>query len=111
MRKFNWQTMLIFVVSLFLAAILLGLGTAHISKLKQQRRQLSDNGVFDCVAVDLRPRWASCARRLHSAGFSGTFAEFPSYSCIPAALLRVSSDADDAGGNLFIRCIPIVAAS
>jgi hypothetical protein len=61
MRKFSWQTMLIFVVSLLLAVILLGLGTAHISKLKQQRRQLSDNGVFDCVYVELRPQAAWCA--------------------------------------------------
>ena len=34
--------MLIFIISLLLAVILLGLGTAYVSKLKQQRRQLSD---------------------------------------------------------------------
>ena len=56
MRRFSWQTMLIFVISLLLAVILLGLGIAHISKLKQQRRQLSDNSVFDCVNVKPRPR-------------------------------------------------------
>jgi hypothetical protein len=56
MRKFSWQTMLIFVVSLLLAVILLGLATAYIGKLKQQRRQLSDSGVFDCVYVELRPK-------------------------------------------------------
>jgi hypothetical protein len=61
MRRFSWQTMLIFVISLLLAVILLGLGTAHISKLKQQRRQVSDNGVFDCVNVEPRPRPAWCA--------------------------------------------------
>jgi hypothetical protein len=49
MRRFSWQTMLIFLISLLLAVILLGLATAHISKLKQQRRQLSDNSVFNCV--------------------------------------------------------------
>jgi hypothetical protein len=38
MRKFSWQTMLIFVVSLLLAVVLLGLATAHIAKLKQQGR-------------------------------------------------------------------------
>jgi ABC-type lipoprotein release transport system permease subunit len=58
MRKFSWQTMLIFVVGLLLAVILIGLGTAHISKLKQQRRQLSDSRVFDCVYVELRPQAA-----------------------------------------------------
>jgi hypothetical protein len=61
MRKFSWQTMLIFVVSLLLAVILLGLATAHISKLKQERRQVSDNGVFDCVNVEPRPQPAWCA--------------------------------------------------
>jgi hypothetical protein len=43
--------MLIFVVSLLVAVILLGLGTAYISKLKQQRRQLSDNSLFNCGAL------------------------------------------------------------
>ena len=45
--------MLIFVISLLLAVILLGLGTAYVSKLKQQRRQLSDNSLFNCGAVPL----------------------------------------------------------
>jgi hypothetical protein len=54
MRRFGWQTMLIFVISLSLAVILLGLATAHISKLKQQRRQLSDSSVFDRVHVEPR---------------------------------------------------------
>jgi hypothetical protein len=35
--------MIIFVMVLFLAVILLGLGTAYLGKLKQQRRQLSDS--------------------------------------------------------------------
>jgi hypothetical protein len=39
--------MLIFVIGLLLAVILLGLGTAYMSKLKQQRRQLSDNSLFN----------------------------------------------------------------
>ncbi|MGZ5872150.1 MAG: hypothetical protein ACXWKP_08565 [Bradyrhizobium sp.] len=56
MRRFSWQTMLIFVISLLLAVILLGLGTAYVSKLKQQRRQLSDSGVFACVNVRSRPQ-------------------------------------------------------
>jgi hypothetical protein len=43
--------MLIFVIGLLLAVILLGLGTAYISKLKQQRRQLSDNSLFNCRAL------------------------------------------------------------
>jgi hypothetical protein len=42
MHKFSWRTMLIFVASVFLAVMLIGLGTAYISKLKQQRRQLSN---------------------------------------------------------------------
>jgi hypothetical protein len=53
MRRFSWKTMLIFVMGLLLAVMLLGLGTAHISKLKQQRRQLSDSCAFDCVKVGL----------------------------------------------------------
>lgn len=52
MRRFNWKTMLIFVMGLLLAVMLLGLGTAHISKLKQQHRQLSDSSAFDPVRVD-----------------------------------------------------------
>ena len=63
MRKFSWPTMLIFVISLLVAVILLGLATAHISKLKQQRRQLSDNGLvnFNCASAKLRlqPAWCS----------------------------------------------------
>ena len=43
--------MLIFVTGLLLAVILLGVGTAYISKLKQQRRQLSDNSLFNCGAL------------------------------------------------------------
>jgi hypothetical protein len=43
MYKFSWRTMIIFVMVLFLAVILLGLGTAYLGKLKQQRRQLSDS--------------------------------------------------------------------
>jgi hypothetical protein len=38
--------MLIFVASLFLAVMLIGLVTAHISKLKQQRRELSKTSLF-----------------------------------------------------------------
>jgi hypothetical protein len=51
MHKFSSRTMLIFVISLLLAVILLGLGTAYVSKLKQQRRQLSDNSLFNCGAL------------------------------------------------------------
>jgi hypothetical protein len=51
MHKFSLRTMLIFVVSLLVAVVLLGLGTAYISKLKQQRRQLSDNSLFICDAL------------------------------------------------------------
>jgi hypothetical protein len=47
MHKFSSRTMLIFVISLLLAVMLLGLGTAYVSKLKQQRRQLSDNSLFN----------------------------------------------------------------
>jgi hypothetical protein len=46
MHKFSWRTMLFFVASLFLAVILIGLGTAHISKLKQQSRELSKTSLF-----------------------------------------------------------------
>jgi hypothetical protein len=71
MRKFSWQTMLIFIVSLLLAVVLLGLATAHIAKLKQ--RQLSDNGIFDCVDVKLRLQPTRCAWPFWgSAGFSQT---------------------------------------
>jgi hypothetical protein len=46
MRKFSWRTMLIFVISLLLGVMLIGLGTAYIAKLKQQRRQSSDTSLF-----------------------------------------------------------------
>lgn len=46
MHKFSARTMIIFVVCLLLAVIILGLGTAYVSKFKQQRRQLSDNSLF-----------------------------------------------------------------
>jgi len=46
MRKFSWWTMLIFVTSLFLAVMLIGLGTVYISKVKQQRRQLSNTSLL-----------------------------------------------------------------
>jgi CHASE1-domain containing sensor protein len=73
MRKFNWQTMLIFIVSLLLAVVLLGLATAHIAKLKQQRRQLSDNGTCECVDLKLRLQPTTCAWPFWgSAGFSRT---------------------------------------
>ena len=73
MRKFSWQTMLIFVVSLLLAVVLLGLGAAYIVNLKQQRRQLSDNGIFDCVDVKPRLQPARCAwPSWGPAGFSRT---------------------------------------
>ena len=42
MQKFSWRTMIIFVMVLLLGVILLGLGTAYLSKLKQERRQLSE---------------------------------------------------------------------
>jgi hypothetical protein len=61
MRRLSWKIMLIFIMSLLLAVILLGLGTAHISKFKQQRRQLSDSSGFDCVSVEPRPQAARCA--------------------------------------------------
>jgi hypothetical protein len=51
MHKFSSRTMLIFVIGLLLAVILLGLGTAYVGKLKQQRRQLSDNSLFNCGAL------------------------------------------------------------
>jgi putative effector of murein hydrolase LrgA (UPF0299 family) len=63
MRKFSWPTMVIFVISLLVAVILLGLATAHISKLKQQRRQLSENSLinFNCASAKLssQPAWCS----------------------------------------------------
>jgi hypothetical protein len=46
MYKFSWRTIIIFVVVLFLGVILLGLGTAYLGKLKQQRRQPSDSYLF-----------------------------------------------------------------
>jgi hypothetical protein len=46
MHKFSWRTMLIFVASLFLAVMLIGLVTSHISELKQQRRELSKTSLF-----------------------------------------------------------------
>ena len=51
MHKFSSRTLLIFVIGLLLAVILLGLGTAYMSKLKQQRRQLSDNGPFNSAVL------------------------------------------------------------
>jgi hypothetical protein len=47
MYKFSWRTMIIFVMVLFLGVILLGLATAYLGKLKQQRRQLSDSYFLD----------------------------------------------------------------
>lgn len=38
--------MLIFVIGLLLGVMLIGLGTAYIAKLKQQRRQPSNTGLF-----------------------------------------------------------------
>jgi hypothetical protein len=46
MHKFSWWTMLIFVTGLFLGVMLIGLGTAYISKLKQQRRQPSNTSLL-----------------------------------------------------------------
>jgi hypothetical protein len=40
MKKFSWPTMIIFVMVLLLGVVLVGLGTAYVSKLKQQHRQL-----------------------------------------------------------------------
>jgi uncharacterized protein YneF (UPF0154 family) len=59
MRKPSWPAMLLFVICLLLGVILIGLGTAHISKFKQQRRQLSDNGRFisNSLRIERRP-WA-----------------------------------------------------
>lgn len=59
MHKFSWRTMLIFVASLFLAVMLIGLGTAYISKLKQQRRELSKTSLFirqPDAEADLHPK-------------------------------------------------------
>jgi hypothetical protein len=47
MHKFSSRTLLIFVIGLLLAVILLGLATAYMSKLKQQRRLLSDSSGFN----------------------------------------------------------------
>jgi CHASE1-domain containing sensor protein len=46
MHKFSWRTLLIFAIALLLGVMLIGLGTAYVAKLKQQRRQLSDNSVL-----------------------------------------------------------------
>jgi CHASE1-domain containing sensor protein len=48
MHKFSWRTLLIFVIGLLLGVMLIGLGTAYIAKLKQQRRELSDTSLFTC---------------------------------------------------------------
>ena len=58
--------MLIFLIGLLLAVIVLGLATAHISKLKQQRRELSDNSVFECVNVE--PRSARAQSSIQNSG-------------------------------------------
>ena len=50
MSKFSWRTKIIFDMILLLGVILLGLGTAYVSELKQQNRQLSDNSLFNCGA-------------------------------------------------------------
>jgi hypothetical protein len=36
---FSWRILIIFVMVLLVGVVLLGLGTAYLSKLKQQRRQ------------------------------------------------------------------------
>jgi hypothetical protein len=57
MHKFSWRTMLIFVTSLVLAALLIGLGTAYVAKFKQQRRQPTDTSLFTRhpdAEIDLR---------------------------------------------------------
>lgn len=54
--------MLIFVISLLLGVMLVGLGTAYLAKLKQQRRQLSDTSLFTChpdAETDFRGPFAS----------------------------------------------------
>ena len=48
MQKFSWRTMIIFVMVLLLGVMLLGLGTAYVSELKQERRQVSE--IFDYSA-------------------------------------------------------------
>ena len=88
--------MLIFIISLLVAVILLGLATAHISKLKQQRRQLSDSSAVDRVNVEPRHQPARRLMLFSTACFSRAFTEFSSCNDIPVPLLRVSSDAGDA---------------
>jgi hypothetical protein len=109
MRRFSWQTMLIFIISLLLAVILLGLVTAHISKLKQQRRQLSDSSVVDRVNVEPRHQPAWRLVLFSTVCFSRAFAEFSSCNHIPVPLLRVSSDAGDAARKLLSPASTIVA--
>ena len=61
MHKFSWRTMLIFVIGLLLGVMLIGVGTAYIAKLKQERRQLSDNSLFtrhSDAGTDLRRSFA-----------------------------------------------------
>jgi hypothetical protein len=40
MQKFSWRTI---IMVLLLGVVLLGLGTAYVRKLKQERRQLSES--------------------------------------------------------------------
>lgn len=63
MHKFSARTMIIFVVCLLLAVIILGLGTAYVSKLKQQRRQLSDNNLFNSGALETSLAKSHAVRR------------------------------------------------
>ncbi len=66
MQKFSWRTMIIFVMVLLLGVVLVGLGTAYVSKLKQQRRQLSDSCPFRATlgggaCAPIRPTYRSSA--------------------------------------------------
>jgi hypothetical protein len=61
MHTFSWPTMLIFAMRLLPAVILLRLVTACISRLKQQRRQLSDKGIFSYVSLEPRDAYLALA--------------------------------------------------
>jgi hypothetical protein len=80
MPKFS-STMLFFVIGLLLAVLALGVGTAYVSKLKQQRRQPSDNRL-----VYGAPHQLMHARGIVDADMN----EFPTDAVVTVTRARIS---------------------
>jgi len=76
MQKFSWRTMIIFVLVLLLGLVLIGLSTAYVSKLKQQRRQLSDSCPFRTTlgggaCAPIRPTYRSSTLQSNQSSGGG----------------------------------------